>query len=104
MLSVKKAIVDFVLKDPNDPLPKTAVNTTKERSEVKELSKLFKDSYIVSKKYLLNNLHIVNPLLGHLLDLWFKSYRYFILFIKSYYFDLLSYLLLDNYFSLNVGL
>ncbi|XP_075213763.1 dynein axonemal heavy chain 7-like [Lycorma delicatula] len=73
-LSVKKAIVDFVLKDPNDQLPKTEVITTRERSEVKELSKIY-STFNKSRKYLLTNLHILNPLLGHLLDLWFKSYR-----------------------------
>lgn len=56
-------------------MPKEVTDKTKERLEVKQGAKIFREVADQSRKYLFSNLHVFNPLLGHLLDLWFNHYR-----------------------------
>lgn len=75
MLAVKKAIVDFVLRDPSFVESLEAEYDTPERRDLVEISKNWGASYRKSKARLEKTLHVVNPCLAQLLDLWFSRFR-----------------------------
>lgn len=77
MMGVKKATVDFVLRDPNDTDLETVDIRTPHRAELPLLTKLWKTSYDAARQKIFRNLHTVNPLLAQILDLWHKNFRYF---------------------------
>ncbi|CAH0689857.1 unnamed protein product [Chilo suppressalis] len=74
MMSMKKAIVDFVLKDPN-----TEESLEEEDTPLKqELSKkddAWRNRYAVAHKYLTRNLHTVNPCISQVLQIWWKQFN-----------------------------
>lgn len=76
MMTVKKAIVDFVLRDPT--LTESVVDEfdSRERSELKEMSKIFKKNYLTNHAKIERILHVVNPCIAALIDLWYQKYRY----------------------------
>lgn len=76
MIAVKKAIVDFVLKDPST---KEAIvsSYTSDQKEMMEMSKNqnWKQIIATNSKKMKKNLHLINPCIAQLLDLWYTSYR-----------------------------
>lgn len=74
LMSVKKGIVDFVLQDPGlNDLGITQYDSP-ERREMKQICKEFTTRFLPTKLKILNNLHLINPCMAHVLDLWHKQY------------------------------
>lgn len=76
MMAVKKATVDFVLRDPNDTTAEAKETLTPMRAELSQQSVQWKITYDTTRMRMLKNLHTVNPLLAQILYLWHKQYRY----------------------------
>ncbi|CAH0726011.1 unnamed protein product, partial [Brenthis ino] len=74
MMSMKKAIVDFVLKDPNTEESLEEEDTPLKR-ELAMKDDAWRNRYAVAKKYLNKNLHIVNPCIAQVLQIWCKQYN-----------------------------
>ncbi|KAJ8726571.1 hypothetical protein PYW07_001269 [Mythimna separata] len=74
MMSMKKAIVDFVLKDPN-----TEESLEEDDSPLKqEMAKkddAWRNRYALAQKYLTKNLHSVNPCIAQVLQIWWKQFN-----------------------------
>lgn len=75
MLAMKKAIVDFVLRDPSFVETVSAEVSTPLRTELVQMSSNWKPSIEQAKLKLERNLHVVNPCLANLLDLWYTNFR-----------------------------
>lgn len=75
MLTVKKAIVDFVLRDPSFAESIVTEYDSPQRKELVLISPSWKPSVEASKAKLQKILHITNPCLALLLDLWYVGYR-----------------------------
>lgn len=75
MLAMKKAIVDFVLRDPAFEETVSSEVSTPLRKELVEMSPSWKVSVQQAKLKLERNLHVVNPCLAALLDLWYTNFR-----------------------------
>ncbi|GBP05923.1 Dynein heavy chain 7, axonemal [Eumeta japonica] len=75
MMSMKKAIVDFVLKDPNT---EEAVDEeeTPLKAELAKKDDAWRYRYIVAKKFLGKNLHSANPCIAQVLQIWCKQFLY----------------------------
>lgn len=73
-MSVKKAIVDFVLQDSAEGDMRTPEEETEERKTLKIISKLWSVSYAVARHKNLHSLHVVNPCMAQVLDLWQRNY------------------------------
>ncbi|KAL3281625.1 hypothetical protein HHI36_004831 [Cryptolaemus montrouzieri] len=73
MLTVKKAVVDFVLQD--TALTNAQPEISPYFVELREISINWKLSYNKAKKKLESTLHVVNPCLAALTDLWFHHFR-----------------------------
>jgi dynein heavy chain len=76
MLSMKKAIVDFVLQDPSESSNWIKLYDSVHRQELKGISKTWKPSFEKNLSKIQTNLHRVNPCLAQILDLWYRSFRY----------------------------
>ncbi|XP_071052662.1 dynein axonemal heavy chain 7-like isoform X1 [Onthophagus taurus] len=76
MLAVKKAIVDYVLKDPAFVESLTAEFDSAERRELTEMAVTWKANYDVVRPRLEMILHITNPCIHSLVDLWYVNYRH----------------------------
>ncbi|VEL32151.1 unnamed protein product [Protopolystoma xenopodis] len=81
LFSVKKAIVDFVLKEPVDKQIKYFENSDEEESSVyehrKELEivpKPWHSSFIAASRFCRKNLFVTNPCMMQVLDLWHASF------------------------------
>lgn len=74
MLAMKKAIVDFVLRDP-DFQEGVNIDITPSRKELSEFSSNCKQNIQQVHIKLERNLHVVNPCLASLLDLWYTQFR-----------------------------
>lgn len=74
LLCIKKAIVDFVLRDP--ALAELGITEfdSEERREMKKVCKGFTPNYDRIKLKLQNNLHLINPCIAQVLDLWQKNF------------------------------
>ncbi|XP_068620866.1 dynein axonemal heavy chain 7 [Battus philenor] len=74
MMSMKKAIVDFVLKDPS-----TEESLQEEETPLmQELAKkddAWRNRYVVAKNYVTKNLHTVNPCIAQVLQIWWKQFN-----------------------------
>lgn len=75
ILTVKKAIVDFVLRDPSFVESIVAEYDSPQRKELVQISPSWKPSIEAAKAKLQKILHITNPCLAVLLDLWYEGYR-----------------------------
>lgn len=75
MLAMKKAIVDFVLRDPAFHEAVTSDANTPLRQELVALSATCRTSVQQAHLKLERNLHVVNPCLAGLLDLWYSNFR-----------------------------
>ena len=83
ILSVKKAIVDFVLQDPSECDNRIRQYDSAERQELLEMSKTWKNSFQHALVKIQKSLHVVNPCLAQVLDLWYKSFRYGLFLMSS---------------------
>lgn len=83
LLSVKKAIVDFVLKDPSDPnidgLHNQDIEETlaklEHRRELEVVPKPWHSSFLNAQRFCRVHLHITNRCMLQVLDLWFSQFK-----------------------------
>lgn len=75
VLGVKKAIVDFVLKDVSQIESEVAEFQTKERNELNELSKIAMVRYNANHQKIERTLFTVHSCTTALLELWHREYR-----------------------------
>ncbi|XP_041972117.1 dynein axonemal heavy chain 7 isoform X2 [Aricia agestis] len=74
MMSMKKAIVDFVLKDPNTE-ESLQEDDTELKQELAKKDDAWRNRYVVAKKYTTRNLHCVNPCVAQILQIWGKQFN-----------------------------
>nr|DBA34563.1 TPA: hypothetical protein GDO54_002113 [Pyxicephalus adspersus] len=74
LLSVKKAIVDFVLKDPGEKNEDKQVILEPHRAELQVVPKPWKKSFLANYNFIKENLNSVNPTMAAVLDLWHSSF------------------------------
>lgn len=74
MMAVKKAIIDFVLQDPNFV---TSVGQSESpiRLELKEIGNSNWANFNAAKRKMERNLHVTNPCIAAVIDLWYAEYR-----------------------------
>lgn len=87
MLSVKKAIVDFVLRDTksgesSDDQKKAKVKLPEYRAELEVVPKPWRASYFRAKNEINKNLFLINSCMAQLLKLWHTSFKFVIHFVK----------------------
>lgn len=75
ILNVKKAIVDFVLQDPRESDNRIKEFQSVHRMELRQTCKGWGITNASARAKLLRNLHIVNPCMAQVLDLWHKSFK-----------------------------
>uniref|UniRef100_A0A0X3NP81 Dynein heavy chain 7, axonemal n=1 Tax=Schistocephalus solidus TaxID=70667 RepID=A0A0X3NP81_SCHSO len=85
ILSVKKAIVDFVLKDPNESASgfSTSRSNAEEETDVlpahrRELAivpKPWHNSFLTALRFSQKHLHAINSCMAQVLDLWFSQFN-----------------------------
>ncbi|XP_025904004.1 dynein heavy chain 7, axonemal [Nothoprocta perdicaria] len=76
LLSVKKSIVDFVLRDPREKdEDKKKVFLPPHRAEIEVVPKPWSKSFLSAYSYIKENLHAVNPTILAVLHLWESSFR-----------------------------
>ncbi|KAJ6652606.1 hypothetical protein lerEdw1_011258 [Lerista edwardsae] len=75
LLSVKKAIVDFVLKDPREKEEDKKQVLLPHRLEMDVVPKPWNKSYLAARNYISENLHAMNPTMLAVLDLWQTSFK-----------------------------
>ncbi|GAB1603143.1 hypothetical protein Ahia01_000594700, partial [Argonauta hians] len=79
LMSVKKAIVDFVLKDPREYEKGPEEIFLEHRQEMAVVPKPWQKSYYQNRARIYRNLHLVNPALKQILAIWhvqFKNLRF----------------------------
>ncbi|CAH1117610.1 unnamed protein product [Phaedon cochleariae] len=74
MMAVKKAIIDFVLQDPNF-VKRHGETESSHKKELRNIGNSFRPNYNSAKLKMERSLHIINPCLAAVLDLWYKNYR-----------------------------
>ncbi|CAH2067322.1 unnamed protein product, partial [Iphiclides podalirius] len=74
MMSMKKAIVDFVLKDPNTE-ESLEEEDTPLKQELAVKDDAWRNRYAVAKNYMTRNLHSVNPCIAQVLQIWWKQFN-----------------------------
>ncbi|XP_026726846.1 dynein heavy chain 7, axonemal [Trichoplusia ni] len=74
MMSMKKAIVDFVLKDPNTE-ESLEVDDTPLKQELAMKDDTWRNRYALAHKHLTKNLHSVNPCIAQVLQIWWKQFN-----------------------------
>ncbi|XP_069790707.1 dynein axonemal heavy chain 7 isoform X5 [Narcine bancroftii] len=74
LLSVKKAIVDFVLRDPREKEEEKEELPT-HRAELEIVPKPWNKSFLSARKWIKANLNSVNPTMLAVLDLWQCSFK-----------------------------
>nr|XP_033800562.1 dynein heavy chain 7, axonemal [Geotrypetes seraphini] len=74
LLSVKKAIVDFVLKDPRLKEEDKKQDIPEHRIELEIVPKPWKKSFLSNYSFIRENLHSINPTMAAVLDLWQSSF------------------------------
>lgn len=75
MTAVKKAIIDFVLQD-NSFVKSLSGGESEFKKELKEIGNSFRPIYVAGKLQMERHLHVINPCLAALLDVWYVKYRY----------------------------
>uniref|UniRef100_A0A8D0HPP8 Dynein axonemal heavy chain 7 n=1 Tax=Sphenodon punctatus TaxID=8508 RepID=A0A8D0HPP8_SPHPU len=76
LLSVKKAIVDFVLRDPREKEEdKKKALLPPHRAEMEIVPKPWNKSYLSAHSYIKENLYAMNPTMLAVLDLWQTSFK-----------------------------
>ncbi|XP_049866243.1 dynein axonemal heavy chain 7-like [Pectinophora gossypiella] len=74
MMSMKKAIVDFILNDPNKVCAISKLNLILDQSLLSK-DEAWRDRYVAAKTYLFKNLHTVNPCIAQVLQIWWKQFN-----------------------------
>ncbi|GCC28735.1 hypothetical protein chiPu_0007169 [Chiloscyllium punctatum] len=74
LLSVKKAIVDFVLRDPREK-EEVKKDVPVHRAELEIVPKPWNKSFLVARNLIKANLNSVNPTMLAVLDLWQSSFQ-----------------------------
>ncbi|KAL1494839.1 hypothetical protein ABEB36_010366 [Hypothenemus hampei] len=74
MMANKKAIIDFVLQDPAF-ITGVQDENTPFKQEKKEIGNSFRPAFDYAKFKMERNLHVINPCLSVLLDLWYTRFR-----------------------------
>ncbi|ELK27728.1 Dynein heavy chain 7, axonemal [Myotis davidii] len=77
LLSVKKSIVDFVLKDPREKDDKKAEELPPHRAEMEILPKPWRKSFLAASSYIRDHLNAMNPTMLAVLDLWHSTFKWF---------------------------
>ncbi|KAM4608668.1 dynein axonemal heavy chain 7 [Polymixia lowei] len=75
LLSVKKAIVDFVLRDPRERDEYKVKDLPPHRAELDVVPKPWNKSFVHAKKRMRDNLHTINPTMLQVMDLWHVSFK-----------------------------
>uniref|UniRef100_A0A8C5KTA7 Dynein axonemal heavy chain 7 n=1 Tax=Jaculus jaculus TaxID=51337 RepID=A0A8C5KTA7_JACJA len=75
LLSVKKSIVDFVLKDPREKDDKKTTELPPHRAEMEVLPKPWRKSFFAARSYIKDHLNAINPTMLAVLDLWHSTYK-----------------------------
>jgi dynein heavy chain len=81
MLSVKKAIVDFVLRDDSKEIEDEKSNKLRSdempeyKLELAAVPKPWHHAYEKNRKEIDKNLHLINPCMAQLLKLWHTSFK-----------------------------
>ncbi|KAF0873023.1 DYH7 protein, partial [Crocuta crocuta] len=76
LLSVKKSIVDFVLKDPREKDDdKKTDELLPHRAEMEILPKPWRKSFLAASNYIKDHLNAINPTMLALLDLWHNTFK-----------------------------
>lgn len=76
LLSVKKSIVDFVLKDPREKEEdKKAYELPPHRAEMEVLPKPWRKSFLAARSYIKDHLNAMNPTMLAVLALWHSTYK-----------------------------
>ncbi|XP_058956956.2 dynein axonemal heavy chain 7 [Pocillopora verrucosa] len=74
LLSVKKAIVDFVLKDPREKDDDKKEEVLEHKKELMQVPKPWYRSYVTAKAAMQQDLFGTNPTMAAVLDLWHKTF------------------------------
>ncbi|KAM4698368.1 dynein axonemal heavy chain 7 [Rhinophrynus dorsalis] len=74
LLSVKKAIVDFVLKDTSESNENMKAHLQPHRLKLEIVPKPWKKSFLANYNLIKENLHLINPTMAAVLDLWHLSF------------------------------
>lgn len=74
LLSVKKAIVDFVLRDPREKEDEKKQVLPAHRQELAVVPKPWNKSFLTSWGLAKEHLHVTNPCMNQMLDLWHSSF------------------------------
>ncbi|XP_065655373.1 dynein axonemal heavy chain 7 isoform X2 [Hydra vulgaris] len=74
LLAVKKSIVDFVLKNPIQDDKGTSNEVLVHQLELNDFRVLRTKLYSTSLHFIMNNLHITNPIMSDLSKLWYQNY------------------------------
>jgi len=74
LLSVKKAIVDFVLRDPREKDEDKEEELLPHRAELMQVPKPWKKSFFASRSIMEQDLLVTNPTMAGVLDLWYRSF------------------------------
>ncbi|XP_073074509.1 dynein axonemal heavy chain 7 isoform X1 [Manis javanica] len=76
LLSVKKSIVDFVLKDPREKEDdKKADELLPHRAEMEILPKPWRKSFLAASSYIRDHLNAMNPTMLAVLDSWHSTFK-----------------------------
>ncbi|KAM6332812.1 dynein axonemal heavy chain 7 [Podargus strigoides] len=76
LLSVKKAIVDFVFRDTREKdEDKEKESPLPHRAEIEVVPKPWNKSFLSARRYLKENLHAINPSILAVLNLWETSFK-----------------------------
>ncbi|XP_075385072.1 dynein axonemal heavy chain 7 [Tenrec ecaudatus] len=76
LLSVKKSIVDFVLKDPREKEDdKKTDELLPHRAEMEILPKPWRKSFLSASSYIRDHLNAMNPTMLAVLDLWHSTFK-----------------------------
>ncbi|CAB3230574.1 unnamed protein product [Arctia plantaginis] len=74
MMSMKKAIVDFVLKDPNTE-ESLEEEDTPLKQEMAKKDDAWRNRYALAHSYLTKQLHTVNPCIAQVLQIWYRQFN-----------------------------
>uniref|UniRef100_UPI003AAEEA19 dynein axonemal heavy chain 7 n=1 Tax=Centroberyx gerrardi TaxID=166262 RepID=UPI003AAEEA19 len=75
LFSVKKAIVDFVLRDPRESDKGKVKDLPPHRAEMEVVPKPWHKSFVHAQRRMRDNLHAINPTMLQVLDLWHVSFK-----------------------------
>lgn len=75
MIAIKKAIVDFVLRDPTLNVESVVEEELPHRSELAKIYGTMIQTLLANRNKLCKSLHIVNPCLAGLHDMWNQHFQ-----------------------------